>query len=265
MDSCGLTAVLLEAGLVGSGTVYGVLSDKNYNPAMVCHKTVLGSLKRLLIKMFLEHTGESKFVDTLPETAKVKLKEMKSSSTKDKLHDCIIDPDITGYIWRYCQFREEVANGEFGKAAQFWMPYMDAVWLALQLHESVKRNDFLLYAECILCMPDLFFSYTGQKYARYMTMFSVFIANIDQTHPGALELLKLGAFSVVRSMVPGCCTDVDKTMEETFMKHSKSHGGASGAVIAGITRNNAAYQRWVLTTHEQYLAATFAMAHIFIR
>ena len=63
-------------------------------------------------------------------------------------------------------------------------------------------------------------------------------------------------------MVPGCRTDVDKTMEETFMKHSKSHGGTSGAGISGITRNNAAYQRWVLTTHErsQYLAPTFAMA-----
>ena len=262
MDSCGLTDVLLEAGLVGSGTVYGVLSGKNYSRAMVCHKTVLESLERLLIKRFLEHTGESKFFNSLPETAKGKLNEMKSSSTKDKLNDCIIDPDILGYIRRYCQFREEMANGEFGKTGQFWIAYMDAVWLALQLHESVKRNDFLLYAECILRMPDLFFAYSGQNYARYLTMFSVFIANIDQTHPGALELLKLGAFSVARSMVPGCRTDVDKTMEETFMKHSKSHGGASGAGISGITRNNAAYQRWVLTTHErsQYLAATFAMA-----
>jgi len=46
------------------------------------------------------------------------------------------------------------------------------------------------------------------------------------------------------------------------MKHLKSHGGAGGAGISGITRNNAAYLRWVLTTHErsQCLAATFAMA-----
>ena len=82
------------------------------------------------------------------------------------------------------------------KTAQFWMAYMDAVRLVLQLHESVKRNDFLLYAECILRIPDLFFAYNGQNYARYMTMLSVFIANINQTHPGSLELLKLGAFSV---------------------------------------------------------------------
>ena len=83
----------------------------------------------------------------------------------------------------------------------------------------MKRNDFLLYAEYIHCMPDLFFAYNGHNYARYMTMFSLFLANIDETHPGAIELLKLGAFSVARSMVPGSHTDVDKTMEKTFMKH----------------------------------------------
>ncbi len=46
MEVTGLTDVLLEAGLVGSGTVYGVLSGKNYSHAMVCHKTVLKSLER---------------------------------------------------------------------------------------------------------------------------------------------------------------------------------------------------------------------------
>lgn len=46
------------------------------------------------------------------------------------------------------------------------------------------------------------------------------------------------------------------------MKHSKSCGGVAGAGLSGITRNNAAYQRWVFTTHERskFLAATFSMA-----
>ena len=262
MDACGLSDVLFEAGLVGSGTIYGVLSGKNYSRAMVCHKTVLESLERLLLKQFLEERGETKLFENLPEGAKEKLNKINQSLTKKTLEECINDPDIIEYIQKYCQFQEEVANGRLGKTAQFWMTYMNAVWLVLQLHEAVKRNDFLLYAECIFLMPNLFFAYDGQNYARYMTMFSVLIANIDLTHPGALDLLKQGAFSVARSMVPGCRTDVDKTMEETFMKHSKSHGGASGAGISGITRNHAAYQRWVLTTHErsQYLAATFALA-----
>ncbi len=73
-----------------------------------------------------------------------------------------------------------------------------------------------------------------------MTMFSMFISNIDKIHPGACELLQIGAFSVAHSLVPGCHTDVDKTMEETFMKNSKSHGGVSCAGISEITCNHAA-------------------------
>ena len=64
------------------------------------------------------------------------------------------------------------------------------------------------------------------------------------------------------SFIPGNRADVDKTMEETFMKDSKSHGGASGAGITGIQRNYDAYQRWVRTRHERskYLSATYALA-----
>jgi len=42
-------------------------------------------------------------------------------------------------------------------------------------------------------------------------MFSVLLANIDDTHPGALDLLKRGAISVARSMIPGSREDVDRT------------------------------------------------------
>ena len=42
------------------------------------------------------------------------------------------------------------------------------------------------------------------------------------------KYLKRVAFCVARSAIPGYRTDDDKTMEETFMKQSKSHGGTSG-------------------------------------
>ena len=46
------------------------------------------------------------------------------------------------------------------------------------------------------------------------------------------------------------------------MKQSKSHGGASGKGLSGITRNYEEYQRLVRTTHERakYLAATLSLA-----
>ena len=88
----------------------------------------------------------------------------------------------------------------------------------------------------------------------------MFIANLDYTHPGAVDQIKLGIFSVARSKIPGSRCAVDKTMEEMFMRHAKSK--AAGAGISGIAQNYSRYQRWARTKHErcQYKEETFAQA-----
>ena len=102
-------------------------------------------------------------------------------------------------------------------------------------------------------MCDLFFSFSGQNYARFLTFFSVFVANLEFSHPRSIDDMKAGVISVARSMIPGNRCAVDKTMEETFMKHAKSKGGAggSGAGLCGILKNFNAYQRWVRSTPER--------------
>ena len=53
MHACSLSDVLLEAGLVGSGTINGVLSGKNNSRAMMCHKTVSGKSRKIITQTFL--------------------------------------------------------------------------------------------------------------------------------------------------------------------------------------------------------------------
>ena len=77
--------------------------------------------------------------------------------------------------------------------------------------------------------------------------------NIEESHPGATPLLMLGAIGVARSYVPGNLCPVDKTIEETFMRHAKSKSGAggSGVGVSGLLSNYEAYKRWALTAHER--------------
>ena len=51
-----------------------------------------------------------------------------------------------------------------------------------------------------------------------------FMTNIDKSHTGAKELFEKGAIAVARSLIPDSLSAVDKTMEETFVKFSKSTG-----------------------------------------
>ena len=96
-----------------------------------------------------------------------------------------------------------------------------------------------------MCNAEFFFTYGGQKYTWYLTYFDVSITNLDISYPGAIDLIMLGVFSVARSFIPGSRCAVDRTMEETFMKHAKSKGGAGGvgAGLTGITTNYTAHQR----------------------
>ena len=87
----------------------------------------------------------------------------------------------------------------------------------------------------------------------------MFMANIELSHPKAIDQIKLGVISVARSFIPGNRCAVDRTIEETFMKHAKSRGGSGGfSGISGISQNYSAYQRWVRSTHERtkYLECT---------
>ena len=174
------------------------------------------SLERLLLEQFTEKT-EVCFVD-IPQASKDLLNGLVKSPSKENETLVLANLHIVSYIERYLKFRETVRTGVLGKTAILWMSYMDHVWLTLNLLQAVKTNDFFAYSHCLCLMPDLLFSFGGQNYARYMAFFSMFITNIETSHPGATELLRRGAFSVARSFIPGNRCEVDKTIEETFMK-----------------------------------------------
>jgi len=154
---------------------------------------------------------------------------------------------ISVIVKEYEEFRQRVATGHLEKTAQLWLSYTEHVNLMLSLLEAVKTSNFVLYAECINRMTPLFFSCDGQNYARYLSFFSVFIANIDSTHPGAASLRNRGA----RSFIPGNRCAVDKTMEETLIRRVLELERVQQVYL--VLTNYNAYQRCLRLTRARYL------------
>ena len=50
LDGSGFADILLEAGLITSGSVQGVLSCRHYDRALNCHKVMRECLERLLLE-----------------------------------------------------------------------------------------------------------------------------------------------------------------------------------------------------------------------
>lgn len=261
MAGSGLAEVFLEAGMIGSGSLTGVMSGKHYERALHCHTVMLECLERLLLDQFVKHQGADDLKSLMSNEVVEKLSSLGIHLDKEALETVSTDPALQELMKKFSAFRQETTKGQLGKTAQLWLSYMEHIRLILRLLEAVKTNNIPLYADSVRHMAPLFFSFDGQNYARYLTYFSVFLANLDTSHPGAMTLIERGAISVARSYVPGCRCDVDKTMEETFMRHAKSHGGpgASGVGVSGLLTNYEAYQRWVRTTHARSLYVDSAL------
>lgn len=267
MEGSGFSEILLESGLMSSGSLQGVVSGKNYSRAMYCHKAMAEGLERMLFRKFQDIKGEDRILQqSLQEESMTKVMSLLANRNKENFDEVVGDPAFKSYMNEYIDFRLEVRKGTLGKTAAFWVSYMDHIWLILSLLKSVKTNDYHLYVACLSKMADLFHSFDGQNYGRYLTFFSVYLANIEETHPGATELLQLGAIGVARSYIPGNQCPVDKTIEETFMKHAKSHAGPGGrgAGVSGLLGNYQAYRRWAKTAHERsrYLEMMLQMANM---
>ena len=56
MSRSGHSDILLEAGLISSGSLNGVLSGKQYDCSLHCHKVMLEILEWLLLNAYLKET-----------------------------------------------------------------------------------------------------------------------------------------------------------------------------------------------------------------
>ena len=70
MEGTGFSDIMLESGLMSSGSMYGVVSGKSYSRAMNCHKVMVESLERLLFEQFLQRRAEETPFASLPEVSK---------------------------------------------------------------------------------------------------------------------------------------------------------------------------------------------------
>ena len=235
MNKSGLADVLLEAGVISGGFINGVISGKNYSRAINCHKAMAKSLERLLLDRYLE----TRCLKGLPGHLLQAIdctNHIINERISENLHAAMQNEALANFLEEYSSFRQQVRDGSQGKTTQFGLAYMNHVSLALSLLYAVKINDYYLCGACLSTVANLFFSFDGQNYARYLCYFLLFLFNIVKTHP---KSLKLDAISVARSFIPANRCTVDITIEETFMQHAKSQArsGRHGAHISGLLIN----------------------------
>ena len=257
MKGSGLSEIVIEAGVCASGSLDKVMSGKHFNRALRVHKVMLEALERLLLEKFEQSLPQT---EILSQEASELLLNLSKKPTHDTLQKMKENDACCSFFARYKQFKQSVRDGKLGKTAQFWLSYMDLVWLILTLIKATKMNDLQLRLASLYSLCPILFAYDHTNYARYLPVYMITIMNLSITHPGAENLLRNNGISVRRSSVPLSRNAVDITIEQTINRHAKSQGG-----IIGFNRNYAAYYRWCVTRHyrTKLVEATLFLADIF--
>ena len=75
------------------------------------------------------------------------------------------------YVCQYLEFQQKVRDGLLGKTGVFWMSFLDDARKVFMLLYSVKVKNLDIFHKS---NSDLFFSFGGHNYARYLTYFEPF-------------------------------------------------------------------------------------------
>jgi hypothetical protein len=155
----GYSEILLEAGLVTSGSLASVLKGKAYAKAMFCLKTVSEAMERLMIEKFIEEenveiVGHEGFVSVV------------GNCSRQSLDQALQNPSIIITLEKLEAYEQKVRAGHLGKTAKFWLSVIDHTRRIMMLLYAVKTNNFDLFHKCNGDMADLFFAYDGPNYSR---------------------------------------------------------------------------------------------------
>ena len=238
----GLADLMIESGIIGMGSVNGVLDGKQYNRAVRMNKILYEAFWRIRWESFCKWLENSRQVVDDDHITHV-IQNFKDSISNGSLEILLEDPVISHLY----QLEENFRDMDKGPMAEFWNSFLDIVSLLLCFIRSVRLGNWELHLFCIREMLPWIHIYDGVNYARYLPYYWIQMITLKDTHPQAYSELKNGAFAVQRQENSGFSQiAVDHTIEQTVNRDTKTKGGNTG-----FSLKKGAVERWFLTAHER--------------
>ena len=134
-------------------------------------------------------------------------------------------------------FRTRVRSGEYCKAAQFWLFYMNMLRVQQYVHTVIQENDIDLRLYAWQVFLPFCFVLDETNYARYGSYYIQRMINIEEKYPRLTGLLK-DSHNVH--------TSIDQRGEQTINREAKTVGGIKK--FAGIKTS---VLKWCLNREEE--------------
>ena len=137
----GFEEIVFEAGLCATGPMEKILNGKHYNRSIRVHTIMTEALERLLFNYFIQCSGKQNQADALLEATL----SLKNNHEHSESNNVLNSSSFNELFSEYEIFKDQVRNGNKGKTAQFWIQYMDRIWLLMNFSLATRQNNFDLH------------------------------------------------------------------------------------------------------------------------
>ncbi|XP_072162941.1 LOW QUALITY PROTEIN: uncharacterized protein [Diadema setosum] len=219
-QEAGLQDILIEAGVVATGSVAGVMNGHNYNRSIRCHKIMAEALHCLRWQSFM---------CTLEEERQHRYREEVSSlqgSFPSEFTNHIQGEVYQAMVKEYDNFIEE---GKKDATFNFWSSYLEMVENVLLFIRATREGDWQLHLASVRALLPWMFAYDRTNYARYLPVYWMEMSQLPTTYPYIYEELMKGHFGVQRQDSHGFAqVACDMSIEQTVNRDTKTRGGVKG-------------------------------------
>ena len=123
MRCMGLSDIMIESGLISTGSLIVILLWTNYSRCLHAHKTILESIERLLLEQLILSKYINEFHDGINEEPANLLKELTLALDKYNFEKTIQNIKISMIIDEYIKFKTESLIKQVNYEYHIWITY----------------------------------------------------------------------------------------------------------------------------------------------
>ena len=207
LEGSGAAYILSEAKIIAGGSINKFLREKSYNRSRRRNLLLATAMHVLRLERFIKDMN-------IPSTNL--LQELENWAIVEDISE--VTSILQDMVAKYDSYLEEAVNGKMSKTAQFWMTYAKIVGLIQLLQRAIKINDTALYSFVLFEVTSIFFMTNHHSYARWMSLYSLDLANLETSQLDLQKILTEGGFSVNRTGKSFATVPVDMALEQTTMQ-----------------------------------------------
>lgn len=235
IENCGLSNILIDSGLLASGSVNSFLMGKHFNRCKRLHPLMSVTIERMHFKFFTEKENIIVSDECLHFLKAFQNRKGEDISGKLVTYPTVDNVDVINILSKYEDFRRKTLNGDHGSTPKFYLTYVEMVNSYFLFDRSIRTGDIDLYKYTLPLITNLFFVFNHQNYARYLTLYHCNLENVEQSHPGMNVVV-----GIKRTNKPFSRREVDFTVESTI----NADAAKRSTGIACMKNSISARQRW---------------------